>query len=193
MTDVEGELDPRFSSPRAAPTPWKVARDLLDGAKTYWLTTVRPDGRPNATTVAGIWLDEAFHFTTGPDEQKARNIANGNAHVVVVTGANGWDGLDVVIEGEAVRVSDSDRVRRLAEAFTAKYDDFFRLRAVDGRLTWADAAEDAIGGRQSGVEAGPLAFELCATKAFAFAKGANFSQTRWRFVNPAPPDASGAP
>jgi hypothetical protein len=178
---VVGELDPRFSSQGSKATPWEEAREVLDGAMTYWLTTVRPDGRPHVTTIAGIWLDDAFHFTTGPGEQKERNLAKGNAHVIVATGCNGWEGLDVVIEGEAVRVTDANRIRRLAAAFTAKYDDFFRLRAVDGRLGWADAAEGAIESRQAGEDAGPLAFEVRATKAFGFGKGATFSQTRWRF------------
>jgi general stress protein 26 len=182
MTDVRGELDPRFSSPEAKPTPWKAARDVLDGAKTYWLTTVRRDGRPHVTTIAGVWLDETFHFTTGPDEQKARNLESGNTHVVVVTGGNAWEGLDVVLEGEAVRVSDPDRLRRVAEAFTAKYDDFFRLRLVDDRLGWVEDAEAKIEGREAAkVQGGPLAFAVRATKAFAFGKGDSFSQTRWRF------------
>jgi Pyridoxamine 5'-phosphate oxidase len=186
MSDVIGVLDPRFSSPGATATNWKAARAELDRAMTYWLTTVRPDGRPHVTTIAGIWLDEAFHFTTGPGEQKARNLARGNTHVVVVTGNNGWDGMDVVLEGEGIRVTDADRLGRLAEAFTAKYDDFFRLRIVDGLLGWADAAEQAIEGRKDAdLEGGPIAFEVRATKAFGFGKGNTFSQTRWRFAVPA--------
>ena len=52
----------------------------------------------------------------------------------MTAGCSGWDGLDVVIEGEAVSVSDPDRLSRLATAFTEKYDDFFEMRFVDGRL-----------------------------------------------------------
>jgi nitroimidazol reductase NimA-like FMN-containing flavoprotein (pyridoxamine 5'-phosphate oxidase superfamily) len=180
-----GELDPRFSSPDATPTDWQTVRRLIDAAKTYWLATVRADGRPHATTIGGIWLDETFYFTTGPTEQKAINMASGHEHVVVVTGHNDWRGLDVVIEGEAMRVTDAERLRRLAEAFTAKYDDFFRLRESEGRLIWVDGADDAIEGRKDAVnDAGPVAFEVRASKVFAFAKGDAFSQTRWRFDAP---------
>lgn len=182
MHDLEGELDPRFSSPEATPTPWKAARAALEGAKTYWLTTVRRDGRPHVTTISGVWIDETFHFTTGPDEQKAKNLQSGNTHVVVVTGGNGWEGLDVVVEGEAIRVSDPDRLGRVAEALTAKYDDFFRLRVVDGRVGWVEDAEAKIAGRDvAEAQGGPIAFEVRATKAFAFGKGETFRQTRWRF------------
>ena len=166
---TETTLDPQFSSPDATPTPWQEALAGLEGAKTYWLTTVRPDGRPHATTIAGVWLDGAVHFVTGRSERKAKNLAAGNANVLVITGATGWDGLDVVVEGEARQVSDPDSLARLAEAFTQKYDDFFGLRVHDGRLEGAGTTDEL------------LAFEVYGSKAFGFGKGASFSQTRWRF------------
>jgi hypothetical protein len=170
MTANVGELDPQFSSAEAKATPWVAARDQLAASKTYWLSTVRPDGHPHVTTIAAVWLEEAVHFVTGPSERKAKNMAAGNVHVIVTTGCNGWDGLDVVVEGKAVRVTDEDRLRRLVDAFTRKYDDFFGLRLVDGHLEIATGAADQ-----------PLAFEVRATNAFGFGKGESFSQTRWRF------------
>ncbi len=147
MNEPAGELDSRFSSPGATATAWAAASELVDSAMTYWLTTVRPDGRPHAVNVAGVWLDEIFYFTTGPGEQKAVNLAGGNPHVVLATGCNGWDGLDVVLEGDALPVTDGGRLISLAQALTAKYDDFFRLRVVDGRLRWAELAEQTIESR----------------------------------------------
>ena len=38
-----------FSSPNATPTEWSQARDELTAAEVYWLSTVRPDGRPHVT------------------------------------------------------------------------------------------------------------------------------------------------
>jgi general stress protein 26 len=166
MRPDDGTIDTRFSSPEAMPTPWSQAQDELDRAKTYWVTTVRPDGRPHVTTIAAVWLDDAIHFTTGATERKAKNL-EANRHVVVTTGSNGWDGLDVVIEGEAVPISDPERLERVAQAFTDKYDDFFGMRVVGGRL------------RGAGTDQAPLAFEVRATKAFGFGKGQSFSQTRW--------------
>ena len=84
---------------------------------SYLLTTVRADGRPHQTTIAGIWLDEGFHFVTGRGEQKARNLAAGNRNVIVSAGGTGWDGLDVVLEGEAVEVTDADRFDHLVDAY----------------------------------------------------------------------------
>lgn len=166
---ANGELNPQFSSPDAEVTPWPVAAEQLEAAMTYWLSTVRPDGRPHVTTIAAVWLDDAVHFTTGRSERKAKNLAAGNAHVIVTTGCNGWDGLDIVIEGDAVPVTDPDQLGRVAEAFTVKYDDFFGMRLVDGHLGGA------------GTDHEPLTLAVRATRAFGFGKGASFSQTRWAF------------
>ena len=52
-------------------------------------------------------------FCTGPTEQKARNLEHAR-FVAVTTGVNTWqDGLDVVVEGTAERVTgtgDADRI-----------------------------------------------------------------------------------
>ena len=49
MTKQEpiGELDTDFSSPGATATPWAEARKNLEDAEIFWLSTVRPDGRPH--------------------------------------------------------------------------------------------------------------------------------------------------
>src|ERR671911_1188866 len=106
----ETTLDPRFSSENATPTPWSDARDQLRDAKSYQLTTIRADGRPHQTTIAGIWLDETFSFSTSEDEQKAHNLEAGNRNVIVTAGNSGWDGMDVILEGEAIDVTDTDRL-----------------------------------------------------------------------------------
>ena len=46
-----------------APIPWSRARDELedvatnDTHKTFWLATVRPDGRPHVAGVGALWDD----------------------------------------------------------------------------------------------------------------------------------------
>lgn len=39
-----GTLDPRYSDPAAEASSWQEAREVLEGAGTYWLTTVRGEG-----------------------------------------------------------------------------------------------------------------------------------------------------
>jgi hypothetical protein len=165
--DPIAELDERFSDPGVQPTPWAKARTLLETSKAYWLSTVRPDGRPHVTTIAAVWVDGALHFTTGQAERKAKNLED-NSQCVVTTGCNDLEGLDVVVEGEAVLVADEARLQRLADAYVAKYDDLFVFHVRDGAL-WIEGSDDA-----------GLAFEVRPAKAFGFGKGP-YSQTRWRF------------
>ena len=35
-----------FSEPEAIPTPWALGLQAVVAADTFWLSTVRPDGRP---------------------------------------------------------------------------------------------------------------------------------------------------
>src|SRR5215212_943420 len=89
------ELKPQFSSDGATPTPWAEARGLLEKAQIYWLSTVRPDGRPHVTPLLAVWLDGAVYFCTGPSERKAKNLAH-NSHCIVTTGCNTLTGFDVI-------------------------------------------------------------------------------------------------
>ena len=161
------ELDQRFSSEDASPTPWPEARDRLRDAEVFWVSTVRPDGRPHVTPLIAVWLDDALYFCTGPTERKARNLEE-NCHVILTTGCNLiGEGLDVVVEGEAVRLTDDAQLMRIADAYASKYGSDWHFDVRDGLFVH---------------EAGTaLVFEVAPRKAFGFRKGDEFSQTRWRF------------
>jgi nitroimidazol reductase NimA-like FMN-containing flavoprotein (pyridoxamine 5'-phosphate oxidase superfamily) len=118
---INGKLDTRFSE-ATEPVDWQQVSDALTGAELYWLTTVRDDGRPHTTPLVGAWVDDGFVFCTGPEEQKARNLAHGTA-VTVTTGVNTWNhGLDVVVEGDAERLTGLDTLTPLADAIREKYN-----------------------------------------------------------------------
>src|SRR6187551_83665 len=102
-----GTIDTRYSMPGAAPTSWADVRARLGGAEVALFTTVRADGRPHATPVAFVWHAGAIHVTTGVHEQKARNLAHGDACLVSVASDALGEGLDVVMEGRAERVTDT--------------------------------------------------------------------------------------
>ena len=167
MNDRSSEIDTRFSDPGAAPTPWAETQGALETAEMFWITTVRADGRPHVTPLVAVWLDGTLHFCTGADEQKAVNL-RGNPHVVLTTGTNDWDsGLDVVVEGDAVRVTDDATLERLAAAWATKWDGQWRFEARSG-----------VFHHESG-EA--LVFAVTPRKVLSFAKG-TFSQTRHQTV-----------
>ena len=125
MADSEPlvELGP-FSSVGAAPTSWRQASGELEGARVYWLSTVRPDGRPHVTPLLGVWLRGALYFCTGPGERKAKNLSR-NPLCAATTGRNSLDGLDLVVEGAAASLSDGDDRQLVAEAFESKYGSQF--------------------------------------------------------------------
>jgi nitroimidazol reductase NimA-like FMN-containing flavoprotein (pyridoxamine 5'-phosphate oxidase superfamily) len=81
---INGKLDTRFSEATEA-VGWRQVSDVLAAAELYWLTTVRKDGRPHVTPLIGAWVDDGLVFCTGPEEQKAQNLAASTA-VAVTTG-----------------------------------------------------------------------------------------------------------
>jgi len=161
------ELDARFSSDGATPKGWADARRHLEDARVYWLSTVRPDGRPHVTPLLSVWLDGALHFCTGPSERKAKNLV-GNPHCILTTGCNAEEGLDLVVEGDAVQVRDDARLQRIADAYESKYGSDWHFDVRDGAF------------HHSGGHA--LVYEVAPSTAFGFGKGDVYSQTRWRFA-----------
>jgi general stress protein 26 len=160
-------LDRRYSNPDASPTSWDTTCRVIEAAELFWLTSVRTDGRPHVTPVVAVWLDNALHFTAGAGEQKAANLRD-NAHVILTTGCNGWqEGVDVVLEGDAVLVTDGAALERLGVAWRAKWDGRWQYYAQDGRFHHPDGFE-------------VLPYVVAPTKVLAFAKG-TFSHTVHRF------------
>ena len=166
MNEPVTNIDPRFSDPGAVATPWDETRRVLETAELFWISTVRADGRPHVTPLVAVWLDGAIHFSTGAEEQKALNL-RGNPHVILLTGCNHWDaGLDIVVEGDAVQVTDDEVLTRLAQAWTTKWD---------GR--WHFEARDGVFHHEDGMA---LVFSVTPSKILAFTKG-HFSHTRHQF------------
>ncbi len=58
---------------------WDRANERLGASRNYWIGTTRPDGRPHAAPVWGVWVDGALVFGTDPRSQKARNIRSNPA------------------------------------------------------------------------------------------------------------------
>jgi hypothetical protein len=161
------ELQQQLSSDGATATPWAQGRRGLEQAQVYWLSTVRPDGRPHVTPVVAVWLDGALYFTTGLTERKVNNLGQ-NSHCVITTGCNSlFEGLDLVVEGDALPVSDKATLQPVADKFAAKYESPFRFTVGDAAL-YSEGRE-------------VLTYRVTPTKAFAYGRGERFSATRWRF------------
>ena len=167
-SDPHAAFDPRFSDPEAGPTPWPAAAQALEDAELYWLTTVRADGRPHVTPLIGVTMEGAVHFCTGLEEQKARNLEH-HDQVAVTTGQNTWaQGLDVVVEGTAVRVTDPAALQALADAYETKYGSAWHFDVRDGMFVTGESTGGAV-------------FRVEPAKVLAFAKEPH-AQTTYRFA-----------
>src|SRR5436190_10468164 len=98
------------------PSSWAAER--LANARNYWVSTTRPDGNPHTMPVWGVWLDDAFYFSTGARSRKARNlIANPRVAIGCEMGVD-----QIVLEGIAELMTDPTLRDRFAKAYMAKYD-----------------------------------------------------------------------
>jgi hypothetical protein len=167
-TDVTAEIH-GFSHPDATPTPWAEGLEQVVAADTFWISTVRPDGRPHVTPLIAVWHDGAIWFTTGAEERKAKNLA-ANSSCVLTTGRSDLyvGGLDVVLEGAAEQVTDDAALQPIADAFAAKY----------GTETWHFVVRDGGFAHDAGHA---IVFRVRPVRGLGFRKGEVFSQTTWRW------------
>lgn len=98
--------------------PWSWATERLGRAHTYWLATMRMDGRPHVMPVWGVWLDDAFCFSTGNRSRKARNLAANSSCVVACE----LDQDQIMVEGIADVIVGTELSSRFAKAYGPKYE-----------------------------------------------------------------------
>jgi general stress protein 26 len=168
MTETEpsAQLNEGFSRPGATAPPWSEVAAVLAASEMFWLSTVRRDGRPHVTPLPAVWADGRVWFCVGSREQKARNLQS-SPGCILAAGANQFrSGLDVVVEGTAVRVTGNEQLRRLAAMWKSRLDWDFEV--TDG------------GFRDPAGRLG-LVFGVAPAKVLAFGKNP-YTQTRYRFA-----------
>jgi hypothetical protein len=154
------------------PLEWSRALADLDGPPkrdtAAFLGTVRPDGRPHSAGIGPAWVDGELYFTSSPAARKARNLAANAACTMSLR----LPTVDLVLEGEAARVTDPATLESLA----ARYREGGWPAEVDG---------DALTAPYSAPSAGPPpwhAYRLTFHTAFAVATTEPYGATRWRFA-----------
>ena len=98
------------------PVPWSRALQALEGGPgtgTWFLATVRPDGRPHVAGVGAIWDEGKVYVVSGDGTRKSRNLAANPTCSIAVS----LDGMDIVVEGDAERVTDQATLERLAARY----------------------------------------------------------------------------
>lgn len=114
---------PGYGIPESAEgmLPWGHVVERLATPRNYWVSTTRPDGRPHATPVWAVWVEETLYFGGGPDTRRSRNL-DANPHLVIHLES----GDDVVIiEGVAEKFTEANAdpalLTRIDDAYEAKY------------------------------------------------------------------------
>jgi nitroimidazol reductase NimA-like FMN-containing flavoprotein (pyridoxamine 5'-phosphate oxidase superfamily) len=98
--------------------PWTWVARKMHSCRTFWLATVHAGhGRPHVMPVWGVWLDDAFFFSTGRKSRKGQNLASNPACTI----ANDDGQEAVVVEGLATQAEDAAEQERVAIAYQKKY------------------------------------------------------------------------
>jgi hypothetical protein len=132
-----------------------------------YLGTTKPDGTPHSAGIGAVWAGDAMYIVSGPDTRKSRNLAANPACTLSMRLSD----LDLVLEGEAHRVTDSETLERVA----AVYRDLGWPAQVEG---------DAFTAPYSAPSAGPPPwhlYRLAIRTAFGVATAEPHGATRWRF------------
>ena len=132
------------------------------------MATINQDGSPHVTGVGALWVDGAFWFETGERTRKGRNIARDPRCTVSVAA----DTFDLVIEGDAQRVTDPALVAKLAARW-----------AAEGWPARADETGLALTAEFSAPSAGPppwFVYRITPRAATALATVEPGGATRWR-------------
>jgi len=136
---------------------------------TCWLATIDRDGSPHLTGIGALWVDGTFCFETGQTTRKGRNLARDPRCTLGVA----TDEFDLVVEGEAHRVTDPTTVADLAERW-----------AAEGWPARVDESGSALTAEYSAPSAGPPpwhVYRLVPRTATALLTVEPGGATRWRF------------
>jgi len=136
---------------------------------TCWLATINPDGSPHVTGVGALWVDGSFWFETGGATRKGKNVARDPRCTLSLA----TDEFDLIVEGQAERVTDPATVADMAARWAAA-----------GWPARVDESGTALTAEFSAPSAGPppwFVYRITARRATALATVEPGGATRWTF------------
>jgi hypothetical protein len=160
---------------------WDRIKDRLDAGlsqapetggpnrHTCWLATINRDGSPHVTGIGALWVDDAFWFETGDGTRKGRNLALDPRCTLSVSTSD----FDLVVEGNAHKVTDPATVADIAQRY-----------AAEGWPARVDDTGVALTAEFSAPSAGPppwFVYRLLPSAATALLTVEPGGATRWRF------------
>jgi hypothetical protein len=172
MTDRDPVETTNLSQYDDAALDWSRARnDLVNeqgSTRTFFLGTIGADGKPHSAGVGAVWEDGDVYVVAGPGTRKARNMEANPACTVSVS----LTGMDLVLEGNAARVRDTETLERLVAIYRSS--------------GWpAEVQGDAFTAPFTAPSGGPPPWNLYRVTvhtAFAVASAEPSGATRWTFA-----------
>lgn len=98
---------------------WAPVLTELTDAADYWVCTVRPDGRPHAAPVWGVWWRGSLVFSSIGFSVKVGNLRANDQVTVHLSSAQ----QVVIADGTATEIADPAELAELGALFDAKYAD----------------------------------------------------------------------
>jgi nitroimidazol reductase NimA-like FMN-containing flavoprotein (pyridoxamine 5'-phosphate oxidase superfamily) len=111
---------------------WEWVSEQMLNSRNYWICSTKPDGKPHAVPVWGVWLNEKLYFGTGRNSRKAKNLAL-NPEVVVHLESGD---KTVIFEGVLEEVTDLAEYQALLKPLNAKYKMEFPLDPDPNNITY---------------------------------------------------------
>jgi general stress protein 26 len=98
--------------------PWQHVVGRLERAISYWVSTIRPDGRPHVRPIWGTFLEGTLYLEGSPQTRWARNMAANPEVSVHLESAQDL----VIVEGTARQIrADRELGEKLARSVGDKY------------------------------------------------------------------------
>ncbi len=98
--------------------PWSWVEKKMVSCHTFWLATIHDhDGRPHIMPVWGVWLEDAFFFSTARKSRKGRNLAANP--LCTITNDDGREA--VIVEASASELANPAVLDRVVAAYKKKY------------------------------------------------------------------------
>ena len=99
---------------------WAWVDEQMAKSRNYWICTVRPNGKPHAVPVWGVWVEGKLYFGSDTNAVKARNLRHSPELVVHLESGDDT----VIIEGTAEVSTDAAIWKKVALAYAEKYPPF---------------------------------------------------------------------
>jgi len=109
------------SEPTEGMLTWDWVDTQMEQSRNYWICTTRPDGRPHAAPVWGVWLNNTLYFGTGKSSVKAKNVNHRNQVVVHLESGDNT----LIIEGALRELLEPDKLKNMIiPAYSKKYPSY---------------------------------------------------------------------